>query len=166
MADTLTTILADVATIYTAVSHTFGAANFEKLGVPPRIVWVLGEVDEFVPNRGQGRNPRPLWTVRTPIDVHIWGSTWEQVETMRNSELAAIHRVLYGSYGIISGRRVQYKELLSRGIGYVLTFAIDQPITDEVSPTATVEEFTHQGTMQFPAGDVDDACSEEEEPGD
>lgn len=159
MADTISAIHDEVAALV-AIPHAIGSVSFESLGIPPRIVWVLGEEDSFGPPRGQGRNPRPLWTCTTSVDVHFWGSTWEQVEALRTLEVSAIHQVAWGSYMLKRGTRIGHKELLTRGSAYVLEVEFNVPVAFNTNAVALIEDATHYGTMEFPGGNDTNACGE------
>ena len=171
MAYSLDTIMAEiVSTIATqtgaaACTHVLSRKGMSLHGVPPRIVWAEGDNDTYGPPRllgsttGHGNNPRALWTVHTPVDIHFWAASKEQFEQLRNNEIAAIHRVLHGSYGIGRGVRVPADDAeLSLGFAYILSIEIMQPIVDVLVATAKMDGNTtdslHDVIFEFPSGDV------------
>lgn len=139
-----------------AVTHVIERAGIERCVSPPYIVWIEQDQDTFDdiknlgPYNGHQYNPRALWTVRTGVDIHIWASTREQVETLRGYEIAALHRACHGSYSIRSGRRVAANNaLMADGYGYILSIELRQPISDMTYSTVTVSTVLHSTIVEF-----------------
>jgi hypothetical protein len=184
MAVTLETIMAAVVdTIETqtgadAVPHVFGRKHMHDHVVCPRIIWARGESDSFSAARSYGptqaypSNARSLFTVTTSVEIHIWAQSEEQFEVLRQNEIAALHRLLHGSYNVTGGRVVDADDaILSLGYVYVMTVQIQQPIMDALTPTATIvstaadtitgapasEGFGHEVILEF-GGNVEEHC--------
>ena len=151
MAYSLATILAEVVanitamTGATAATHTIEKEAVERNVMPPYVAWVEGEDDSFGPPQllgaatGHPNNPRALYTVSKPVEVHIWATTKEQCENMLTWEIAAIHRTVHGSYSIKGGRRISASNsLMTLGEGYILSLEIRRPIVDMTYVTKKV----------------------------
>jgi hypothetical protein len=173
MAYSLDTILAEVVanitamTGSTAATHVIEAEGVERNVSPPYVVWLEGEQDSFSAPQLLGatsttshrNNPRALWTVATPVDIHLWATTKEQLENMLNWEIAALHRAVHGSYSIKSGTRVAANNsLMTKGEAYILSVEIRRPIVDvthTVGKVTLAANIKHSTILDLP---TDEDC--------
>lgn len=143
-----------------AVPHAFGRKQLHVHEICPRIVWARGDTDGYSAARTLGNSPantqpKPLYTVASAVEVHIWAQTEEQFELLRQTELAAIHRVLHGSYAVTGGKCIEADDaILTLGYSYVLLIQILQPILDAIVATAEIESVGHDVILEMAQGDV------------
>jgi hypothetical protein len=139
-----------------AVPHSIGLEALSPQASPPRVVWVEAAQESYdapvnmaLTSHG-GNNPRTLWTVKTPVEIHIWAETKEQFDAIRQSEVAALHAALSGSYRLVSGRRMDDdNRFIACGYAYILVIEIHQPIVDKLVPVVTVTAVSHDVVMDF-----------------
>lgn len=177
MTITLSTIMDEVVAIIAiqtgaaAVPHAYGRKELHVHEVCPRVIWMRGDTDSYGPARTYGptlahpRAVRSLYTVSSAVEIHFWAETETQFELLRQTEIAAIHRVLHGSYAVTGGKLIETDDAaLTLGYAYVLMLQIQQPIADCIVSTiqicpilSNVDTSTgcgHDVIFEFPAGDV------------
>jgi hypothetical protein len=137
-----------------------GAVDNPAANVPPRIVWVPVS-ESFGPAIGQGgdgvKNPRPIGTRQSSIECHLWAAAEVQsgqpdqialdmdaCEALLNAFAWALYSRLHGSPAALlvgTGRWTRGNVLgqnLTLGIGYILPFTVNIPITRPPEATARI----------------------------
>lgn len=163
MAGPLNSIFAAVEPVVLAnlaptITPTFGHSGAERYieQAPPRVVWVPTQED-FSPPRGQGGDivvdsaknmnlpggaQPPLYTRQINVECDLWGATRDDVETMINAVVSAVHDCLsMGSYGIPTARWLLPEEAQKDGEVYRLTFQFLVPVI-RVRPGETTAVIT------------------------
>jgi hypothetical protein len=83
---------------------------------------------------------QPLYTRLSNVECDLWGATRDDVETMINAAVSAVHDALsHGSYGIVSARWLLPEESGKDGEIYRLTFQFMAPIA-RVAPGTTLAQ--------------------------
>jgi hypothetical protein len=120
----------------------FGEEGIAVEGTPPRIVFFPGD-EEFGPpegNRDQITNPRPLFTRKTHLLMHIWGEDTDEVEVLLNRLSDAIHGLVFGSWRLVGGTWRRNQADASRlGVVYVLIAEIKIPVVRAMEVSGPVE---------------------------
>ncbi len=178
MAGPLNSIFAAVTERLASLADYSDAADWCSLGsvenpaanIPPRIVWVpLSE--SFGPAVGQGgdgvKNPRPVATRQSNIECHLWAAANVQTgspdqiaedldacEALINAFAWALYSRLHGSPAALfvgTGRWTRGNVLgqnLTLGVGYILPFTVNIPITRPPEATARIARI--QATVTAP----------------
>lgn len=136
-----------------SIVPTYGSSGPDRYAeqAPPRIVWVP-VTEDYQPARGQGGDIvldsvsnmtlpggalPPLYTRVSSVECDVWGATRDDVETMINAVVSAVHDCLSnGSYGIQAARWLLPEETSKDGEVYRLTFQFMVPVV-RVTPQIT-----------------------------
>jgi hypothetical protein len=127
---------ASLPPVLAAFPHYFGRLALGENASYPRVVWVPGSGDRFMPGSGgrdgAGLPYKSLQTRQASVELHIWGADDDTAEVMMESYLALL-LVTYGTaacqvshgYFLTEQHEAAYEH---DGSVYVLSIAIDQPI--------------------------------------
>lgn len=125
------------------ITQFIGAENLELNTVEERMVWVP-TTDSFGGGQGvrgnmmAGQKPNKR-TRMAGVEIHIWGKSGtgnaarddiEEVETLVNALIIAIHDQTHGSYDITGGAWMQQdgQEISQYGRGYILSVTFVVPV--------------------------------------
>jgi hypothetical protein len=118
---------------------------------PPRVVWAYGPTDEFDAawnaRVSQPAYPRVLLTRRATVEAFLWGTAYDQVESMVNALVGALYLVALGSMRIVSGAWADVG-FTSAGRAYRLTFTLDLPITEALPTTGVATSSPQDISLQ------------------
>lgn len=132
-----------------------GEAADNENGDYPRMV-IFPTSDAFDSAWNPGGNQRPVKSVATGLELHIWGENISKTEEMRDQFVLAMHMKAYGNYTLQSGSWDRESLLTTRGRRYVLRFIVMAPIADIKLKTSPINSknttFKIDVAEQFPSG--------------
>lgn len=138
----------------------FGAAELDRHGRPPRVIWRVVNGTHEGTNR-PGLNPRPLFTRRLEVEAHIWGTDDEQAEVLLEHVGRAVQKAAVGSFAPAREEwPAQDDDRRShnvKGSYCVLTFEALFPVTAATQTTARITAAAFDTTTSAPADGLLDA---------
>ncbi len=164
LADVITAIAEDLATVQAGVVSKVGARNIATSeDPPPRIVWAP-QTESFGAAMNISSNPRQLFSRMSRMLVHVWGADADgtgdlgPTETLLHNLVASIYRVCHGYATIGTGTwQTEDGRANSDGVLYVLEVTLAIPVTDSIVGSATVTSLEQTNVGVFPAGDETDS---------
>lgn len=137
-----------------APPHSLGKTARNVHCSPPQVFWTPVGNGTFLPAGGNSSNPRSLKTREIPVEIHFWASTEDELETMMDSEVAAIHNATVGSYDLKRWASTEGEgDIDTHGHGAVIEVGFRVPIEDRTWPVVTNPTLVHETIFEFPGGD-------------
>lgn len=117
---------------------------------PPRLVWVPTS-DTFGPAVRIGANPKSVANRVAGVECRIWGATLADTEALLNDVLVAARRMGGGLLEMRGGEWQTEGELANEGFLYVMSLAVQIPVTEPAAVAITPETYT-TSTRVVPLG--------------
>lgn len=152
LCEELATEIADANTL-PGLTFTFGGAELDRHGSPPRITWRLVRGEHEGTTR-PGGNPRPLFNRRLEIEAHLWGADYEQTEAMLEAVARAVQKAAVGSFAPLReewpAEDDDRRSHSVKGRYCLLTFEALVPVTDATKTTVTVQTVNFDNATSSP----------------
>ena len=161
MADITTTAIAAIhARIDTELApatlpYAIGRKHIRAKATPPRVVWAEAR-SPILPTKRAGGNPAEIAIDAARFEVHIWHTSQENAWLTLCNIMAAARQLYAGSLIRFTGQAPmadQSTAMTPKGEGFVLQVEMRIAVTEFVAPTATLQYFGTETTIQLPGGD-------------